>query len=156
MKDKKKIVPAAFTILGLLVTVVQIVTKVNDYAANKELLHFFGESAQYITDLSTEEQAELLAVFDIVVPEKEDGAYISAFGKIDYNENYSVCFIEFDSVDSYQAFYDSNKHREPSNNQTTNDKGDIYLTYAERITPASEEGKQNIAVLFEEYSEKRK
>lgn len=71
------------------------------------------------------------------------------------NGNYAVYFIEFDEVKSYQAFYDANTHRDPSINQTTNSDDDMYLVYAERVLP-KDEGKQQYAEFFDDYSEKRK
>lgn len=154
-KSKKKRGITIFAVLGLLVTLVQGGLKIHDFYSNRELRHFFGDSAQYITDLSAEEQAELLQLYNVRIPESATDAYISAFGKAVQNGNYAVYFIEFDEVKSYQAFYDANTHRDPSINQTTNSDDDMYLVYAERVLP-KEEGKQQYAELFDDYSEKRK
>lgn len=153
-KSKKKRGITIFTVLGLLVTLVQGGLKIHDFYKNKELRHFFGDSAQYITDLSAEEQAELVEMYNVRIPETATDAYISAFGKAVQNGNYAVYFIEFDDVKNYQAFYDANTHRDPSINQTTNSDDDMYLVYAERVLPKDEE-KQKYAELFDAYSKKR-
>lgn len=154
-KKKRGITISIFTILGLIVTITQAGMKIHDFYKKREMQHFFGDSAQYITDLSADEQAELLQIYNVTIPESEKDAYISAFGKAEQNGNYCVCFIEFDGVDSYQAFYDANTHRDPSINQTTNIKGETHLIYAERILPRDKE-KQKYSELFDSYSEKRK
>ena len=154
-KSRKKRGITIFTVLGLLVTLTQAGLKIHDFYKNREMRHFFGDSAQYITDLSAEEQAELLQIYNVRIPESEKDANISAFGKAEQNGNYCVCFIEFDGVDSFRAFYDANAHRDPSINHSTNSDDDMYLIYAERIMPKDEE-KQHFSELFDSYSEKRK
>ncbi len=154
-KSKKKRGFAVFTILSLLVTLTQAGVKIYEFCRNCELRHFYGDSAKYITDLSAEEQAELLQLYDVKIPDSEENARISAFGKAEQNGRYSVIFIEFDDVKDHQAFYDANTHREPSINQTTNSDDDMYLIYAERVLP-KDEAQQKYAELFDACSEKRK
>ncbi len=154
-KSRKKHVFGIFTVLSLLVTLVQGGLKIHDFYKNKDPRHFFGDSAQYITDLTAEEQAELLRIYNVRIPESEKDAYISAFGKAEQNGNYCVCFIEFDGVDSFHAFYDANTHRDPSINQPTNIKDETHLIYAERIIPRDED-KQKYSELFDAYCDKRK
>lgn len=144
-----------FTILSLLVTLTAAGFKIHDFYANRELRHFFGESAAYITDLSADEQAQLLAAYDVKIPASEKNAYISAFGKSEQNGKYSVCFIEFDGVDDYRAFYNANTHRAPSINQTTNSDDAMYLVYGERVLPKDENAKR-FSDLFAQLSEQRK
>lgn len=75
----------------------------------------------------------------------------------------NIYYIEFDSVKDNQNFYDCNKHRIGENgitglsvNETTNDEGDHYLTYADNIFPNDHSEKQCIADLYSELSESRK
>ncbi len=154
-KSKKKRGITIFAVLGLLATLTQAGLKIHDFNKNHEMRHFFGDSAQYITDLSADEQAELLRIYNVKIPESEKDAYISAFGRAEQNGNYCVCFIEFDGVDSFHNFYYANTYREPSINQSTNSHDNMYLIYAERILPKDEE-KQHFSELFDSYSEKRK
>lgn len=154
---KKNGVMKLLRFIGIAAMILGIGLKLYDFYANREMRHFF-EDRYCITELTKEEQSMVLSVFDVVIPENETTACISAFGKRE-----EIYFIEFDSVKNNQNFYNANKHRIGENgisglsvNETTNDNGDHYLTYAEYVFPHSEVEKQRIADLYSELSESRK
>lgn len=154
-KNNKTLVLLRF--IGIAATILGIGLKFYDFYANREMRHFF-EDRYCITELTKEEQSMVLSVFDVVIPENENTACISTFGKRE-----EIYFIEFDSVKNNQNFYNANKHRIGENgisglsvNETTNDNGEHYLTYAEYVSPHSEVEKQRIADLYSELSESRK
>ena len=155
---KKNGVMKLLRFIGIAATILGIVLKLYDFYANKEMRHYF-EIGNHISDLTSAEHEMVLSAFDVIIPEKETDAYISAFGK---SKEY-IYYIEFDSVKDNQNFYDCNKHRIGENgitglsvNETTNDKGDRYLTYADNIFPNDHSEKQRIADLYSELSESRK
>lgn len=151
---KKTTIGIVLSVVGLAVTIIQIVTKVGNFMENKTPEHYFGDTAQYIEKLSEEEQETLLTFFDVVIPPEENEAYVVSFGQKDYNGNYRAYFIEIDGVKDTEAFYAANAHREPSVNQTTGTKADVYIVYAERISLIDKE-KHYIAQLFDKYMEAR-
>lgn len=66
--------------IGIAATILGIVLKLYDFYANKELRHYF-ENGNHISDLTSAEQEMVLSAFDVIIPENETDAYISAFGK---------------------------------------------------------------------------
>lgn len=149
---KKRITAGIIIFLaGLIISVVQNVAKFNDFVENKGPAHYFGDTAEYITDLNGPQQELLLSAFDVKIPDSEPEAYIRFFGKKEFSGKYTAYFIEFDDVDNPENFYSANAHREPSINETTGVKDDILLVYAVRVTPAEHE-EQIIAHLYDEFS----
>lgn len=173
MVGKKKISLIISIISILIVLLIRLTDK--DISSKKELKHFYNKTTD-ITDLSENEQAELLAVFNVVIPEEESTAYISALKKCDTQYNsYFLYLIEFSEVKSYRAFYDANIHRIDENgygglsynqmlgltdkqlkegyfSEKTDGVTDHYLTYSELVGPRDD---QTIAELFDELYSKR-
>ena len=149
-KKSKKKTASVLAAIGLVVALIQGGIKIGNFYTNKEPMHYFGDTAQYIDGLTHQEQQVLLSAFDINVPAGETEAYIRYFGKKEFSGNYTAYFVEFDDVKSFDSFYSANVHREPSINQTIGAKEDIYLIYAVRVTPAEKE-EQLIAHLYEEF-----
>lgn len=170
MVGKKKIGLVISIISILIVLLIRLTDK--DIGSKNELKHFYNKTTD-ITDLSENEQAELLAVFNVVIPEEENTAYISAFKK--YDSHYDSYIIEFSEVKSYRAFYDANIHRIDENgygglsynqmlgltdkqlkegyfSEKTDGVTDHYLTYSELVGPRDD---QTIAELFDELYSKR-
>jgi len=152
LKDlaKRRKVVTLLRFIGIAATIIGIGLKLYDFYANKELRHYF-ENANCITSLTSDEQDMILSAFDIVIPKEETDAFVSAFGK---SKDY-IYFVEFDSVKNNQNFYASNIHRIEENgisgrsvNETTNDNGEFYLTYAENIFPRDNSEKQRIVDLY--------
>ena len=174
MNKKTKIIVSIVVAFGALLTVIRNALMSESYINySSQIKHFWDSGTEYITDLTAEEQAELLTAFNVVIPAEETEAYISAFGKYESEEYLHFYVIEFDSVNSYKAFYrigengltglSDNQSLALTDNQLengyfsepTDGKTDYYLTYTESVDLRFNEDKLHIAELYEEYLRKR-
>lgn len=142
------------SVIGILLVVIAAVIRLVDYAFENKYEHYFGDKSQYIENITPEEQDKLLSAFHIVIPDEEKKAYIKYFGKMTFSENYNIYFVEFDGVESFDAFYSVNPNRQSWVNQTAGVKENIYLTYAIKILGDDQET-EKLYRLFEECSPAR-
>jgi len=155
-KNNKTLILLRF--IGIAAMILGIGLKLYDFYANKEIRHCF-KAEQSITELTAEEQNMILSAFNVVIPENETDAYISAFCRREEH----LYFIEFDLVNDNQNFFDANKDRTGgigkqglSVNEILNEKSGYYLTYAEYVFPSAPSEIHRIADLYSELLESRK
>lgn len=126
---------------------------------NGELRHCVPIPRDAVTSFSSEDEQQLLATFNIVVPEDETEVYVHSFSRkiSDYLGSYHMILftIELGGVKDYDAFYTANTGRIAENgqkgkamNQFGNYGSDYYIAYDELFfdTPRFLEEDDNQAV----------
>ena len=94
--------------------------------------HHFHEAPKYmLSDLTVEEQSEILDVFGLIIPENEENAYVYSFSYGEIDERRFGYTIEIGGVEDYEGFYLANPQKKSFNETTSNFRTDrsYYIVY---------------------------
>lgn len=130
--------------LFLLISNILLLTGCRNSRDNGKLRHCVTVPRDALTSFSPEDEQQLFATFNIVVPEDETEIYVHSFSRRvrDYVGSYHKIFftIELGGVKDYDAFYAANTGRIDENgqkgkamNQFGNYGSDFYIAYVELL-----------------------
>lgn len=130
--------------LFLLISNILLLTGCRNSIDNGKLRHCVTVPRDALTSFSPEDEQQLFATFNIVVPEDETEVYVHSFSRRvrDYVGSYHKIFftIELGGVKDYDAFYAANTGRIDENgqkgkamNQFGNYGSDFYIAYVELL-----------------------
>ncbi len=130
----------ARVILGIIFVIVFMIIGIWLLIRNMTQHHFHEAPEYMLSGLTAEEQADILDVFGLVIPEDEEKAYVYSFSYGEVNERLYGYTIEIAGVEDYEGFYAANPQQRSFNETTSNFRTDksYYIVYKGSVDTAME------------------
>lgn len=135
LREISKKVFIARIIISILIVIVFIVIGIYFFIKSMTQHHFHEAPKYMLSELTDEEQAEILDVFGLVIPGNEEKAYVYSFSYGEVNDRLFSYTIEIAEVEDYEGFYLANSQKKSFNETTSNFRTDksYYIVYKDSV-----------------------